>query len=153
MSIYARKVRYRHYDRLRHSGNFLEFLQTQAARLSGTGTGQTVTFTNATNLVNLTTHGFVDGEGPFLLDNSGGALPTGLDAVTQYWVKSNDANSFTLHLTEAEAIVGSNVVSFTDDGTGTNQILVGAEKEDIFNSLLSGKTARQIESLTSIDNL
>lgn len=153
MTIYARKVRYRNLDRLRHSNEFLDFLADQAVRLSGTGTGTAITFTNASNLVNLTAHGFVDGQGPFLLSNSGGALPAELSDATQYWINVNDANSFTLHTTEADALAGTNTVAFTDDGTGTHNILVGAESSDIFNALLAGKTADQIRALTSIDNL
>lgn len=34
MPIYARKVRYRSFDRLRHSDNFKDFLAEQADRLS-----------------------------------------------------------------------------------------------------------------------
>lgn len=34
MTIYARRVRYRDLDRLRHSDEFLAFLDTQAERIS-----------------------------------------------------------------------------------------------------------------------
>lgn len=153
MTIYARKVRYRNLDRLRHSNEFLDFLTDQASRLAGTGTGQAVTFTNASNLVNQTAHGYVDGQGPFLLSNSGGALPAELDNTTDYWINVNNANSFTLHTNEVDALAGSNPVAFTDDGTGTHEILVSAESVDIFTALLAGKTADQIRALTSIDNL
>lgn len=150
---YARKVRYREFNRLRHSRLFNDFLSSQAARLAGTGTGTAITFTNGTNLVNLAAHGYTDGQGPFLLSNSGGALPAELDNVTEYWVNINDANSFTLHLTEADALAGANTVAFTDNGTGTHTALVGAEGLDIFLSLLAGKTAEQIRALTTIDDL
>ena len=153
MTIYARKVRYRDLDRIRYSNEFLNFLSSEAARLAGTGTGQTVTFTNASELVNLTTHGFADGQGPFLLSNAGGALPPELDNITPYWFKINDADSFTLHLNEADGVSGSNPVAFSTDGTGVHTILVGAESLDIYNAMLAGKTARMIRSLTSIDNL
>lgn len=153
MPLYARKVRYRTLERLRHSTNFLAFLIAQALRLSGTGTGQTVTFTNATNLVNYTAHGYVDGQGPFVLSNSAGALPVGLNDATNYWVNVNDVNSITLHLTESAALAGLSVVTFVDDGTGTNQILVAAEQSDIFNAMVFGKSADQIRALTTIDNL
>lgn len=153
MTIHAKYVRYRVFDRLRHSDKFLDFLADQASRLSGSGTGSTITFTNASNLVNLTSHGYTTGDGPFLLSNDGGALPAELDNTTFYWVNVNDANSFTLHLTEEDALAGTNTVAFTDDGTGTNEILVAAEAEDIFNAMLAGKSADEIRGLTSIDNL
>jgi len=153
MTIRARKVRNRRFSRVRRSRKMLSFLDAEATRLSGTGTGTTVTYTNATNLVNLTAHGYVDGQGPFLLANSGGALPAELSAVTEYWVNANDANSFTLHTSEADALAGTSIVAFTDDGTGTNTTLVGAESSDIFSYLLAGNTAAQIRTTASIDNL
>jgi len=153
MGIHTRKVRYREFGRVRYSEKLLDFLATQAARLSGTGTASAITFTNASNLVNLTSHGFVDGQGPFLLDNSGGALPAELDNVTEYWINDNDGNSFTLHTNEADGLAGSAAVAFTDDGSGTHDVLVAAESRDIFDALLSGKSSREIEGLSSIDNL
>ena len=153
MSIYARKVRYRKLDRIRYGQKFLSFLATQAARLSGTGTGVAVTFTNGSNTVNLTAHGYADGQGPFLLANAGGALPVGLDEVTPYWLNVVNVNAFTLHTNEADALAGSSIVAFSSDGTGTHDILVGAEESDIFNALLAGKTARQVGALTTIDDL
>ncbi len=153
MSIHTRKVRYREFGRVRYSEKLLDFLAEQATRLSGTGTASAITFTNASDLVNLSTHGFVDGQGPFLLANAGGALPAELDAVTQYWINDNDGNSFTLHTNEADALAGSAAVSFTDDGTGTHDVLVAAESRDIFNALLAGKSSNEIEGLSSIDNL
>ena len=153
MSVYARKVRYRELDRVRYGQKFLSFLKTQAARLAGTGTGIAVTFSNASNLVNQTAHGYIDGQGPFLFANAGGALPAGLDGVTPYWINVNGANAFTLHTNEADAIAGSAIVTFSTDGTGTHEILVGADEIDIFNALLAGKTARQVKALTTIDDL
>lgn len=153
MSIYRRFIRYSKFERARYGKKILDFLATQATRLSGTGTGSAITFTNATNIVNLTTHGYVDGQGPFLLSNSGGALPAELDNATFYWVNAPDANTFTLHATEADGLAGSNVVAFTDDGTGTHNILVAAESLDIFAAMKAGKTARDVKNLTSIDNL
>ncbi len=151
--IHRRYLRYGRYERVRHSTYFLSFLTEQATRLSGSGTSTTITFTNSTNLVNLATHGYTTGQGPFLLSNSGGALPAGLDNVTDYWVNVNDASSFTLHTSEAYALANTSIVGFTDDGTGTNSILVAAEAVDIFLSLKGGKTADQIRALTSIDSL
>jgi len=153
MPIYRRHLRHGNFDRVRHSVNFLDFLAEHAARLSGTGTGATVTFDNTTNQVTLVGHGYTSGDGPFLLANSGGALPAELDGATEYWVNVVGVDAFTLHLTEADALAGTNVVAFTDDGTGTNTILVAAEMLDIFLALKSGKTAEQVRGTDNIDNL
>lgn len=152
-SVNVRHLRYRQFDRLRHGRKFKKFLSTQASRLSGTGAGTVVTFTNATNLLNLTLHTYTTGDGPFLLSNSGGVLPTGLDDTTFYWVRVNDANSVTLHTSEAGALDNSDLATFTTDGTGTHNILTGAESKDIFNALLAGKTSGRISALTTIDDL
>lgn len=153
MPIYRRHLRHGNFDRVRHSVNFLDFLAEQAARLSGTGTGATVTFDSATDRVLLTAHGYASGDGPFLLSNSGGALPAELDGETDYWINAVSDDAFTLHLTEADAIAGTDAVAFTDDGTGTSTILVAAEMLDIFLALKSGKTAEQVRGTDDIDNL
>lgn len=153
MPIYRRHLRHGNFDRVRHSVNFLDFLAEQAARLSGTGTGATVTFDNTTNQVTLVGHGYVSGQGPFLLSNSGGALPAELDGATDYWVNVVDTDNFTLHLTEADAEAGTNVVAFTDNGTGTHTILVAAEMVDIYLAMKQGKSAEQVRGVTNIDNL
>lgn len=153
MNIYRRYLRHSTYDRVRHSENLLDFLIDQSIRLSGTGTGQGVTFDNTTNTVTLAAHGFTTGQGPFVLGNAGGALPAELDSATDYWVNVTDANTFTLHLTEADALAGTNAVAFTDNGTGTHSIYVGADPLDIFEAMKSGKTAEQIASLQTIDEL
>ncbi len=153
MSLYRRYVRYSNFLKLRYSTKFLNFLSAQAVRLSGTGTASTVTFANATNQVTLTTHGYASGQGPFLLSNSGGALPAELDNATEYWVNVVDASTFTLHANESDGVSGASIVAFTDDGTGTNSILVAAEAVDIFNAMKAGKSSEIVENLSSIDNL
>lgn len=82
-------------------------------------TGATVTFTNATNLVNYTSHGASAGD-PVILTNSGGALPAELTASKVYYIGDVVTNGFTLHLTKAAGVAGSSDVAFTDDGTGTS---------------------------------
>lgn len=151
--IYTRHLRYSLYSKLRHGKYFKAFLAAEAVRLAGTGTGATVTFANATNEMTLASNPYVTGDGPFLLSNDGGALPAELDNVTDYWVNLVGGDVMTLHLTEADAISGDNIVAFTDNGTGTNSILVSAEAIDIFVALKSGKSADEIRGITNIDNL
>jgi len=92
----------------------------------GDGTGGTtatglyadsaVTFTNGTNIVNLATHGYLAGDGPFQFSNSGGALPTEILPLTDYWiVETVAAGTFQVALSQ-----GGAVVEFADDGTGTH---------------------------------
>jgi hypothetical protein len=83
----------------------------------------TVTFTNATELVNWTAHTMVIGD-KIRFSNSGGGLPTGISAGTDYYVASTSfgANSFRLATTLHGAINGTALVTFTTDGTGTHTL-------------------------------
>ena len=72
-----------------------------------------VTFTNGTNLVNLTGNTLADGDG--VVFQTVGVLPTGLVGGQQYWVVNSGANDFQVSLT-----VGGSVETFTDDGTGSH---------------------------------
>ena len=78
---------------------------------------QTVTFTNLTNAVNLTAHGYVAGDGPFVLINSGGAMPTEFEAATLYWI-GGTVNLNDFQLTDKDG----NVITFATDGTGTTSL-------------------------------
>lgn len=72
-----------------------------------------------------TAHGQTTGNGPFnLFVGSGGALPTGLAAVTNYWLIVVDAN--TLKLASSSANAMSNApVSFSSNGTLPLSLLGG----------------------------
>ena len=153
MAIRARRVKYRAYSRLRHSRVFHSFLDTNAARLANTGTPRTVTYTNASNLVNEGGHGYTTGKGPVTLANSGGALPTGLAASTDYWINVASAGTYTLHLTDEDALAGTAVVTFSTDGTGTNTVLDSAVGETIFDTLLAGNTADDVRAMATADAL
>lgn len=83
---------------------------------------RTFTIDNTTEIATATAHGFLNGSGPLKVSNGGGALPTGLSNVTPYYIHVIDADTFTLHLTEAEAIDGKNAVAVSDNGTGTQTI-------------------------------
>jgi len=89
---------------------------TGATEATGLYADSVVTFTNATNLVNLATHGYLAGDGPFQFTNSGGGLPAELALLTDYWiVETVAAGTFQVALTQ-----GGAAVEFTDDGTGTS---------------------------------
>ena len=70
----------------------------------------------------LSSHGMIQGDGPFQVSNSGGALPTGLSAATDYWAAVVDTvNTFQVATSHANAIAGTNV-TLSDDGTGTQTL-------------------------------
>lgn len=84
--------------------------------------GKTVTFTDAGDVVNLTNHGVRPGLACFF-QNSGGALPTGLTANQLYYAKQGaDQNKFLLYPTQADAIAGTNQVTFSGTGSGTTVV-------------------------------
>ena len=84
--------------------------------------GKQVTFTDAGDVVNLTNHGIRPGLACFF-QNTGGALPTGLSANTLYYTKQGaDQNKFLLYPTKADAIAGTNQVTFTGTGSGTTKV-------------------------------
>lgn len=156
--IYARYVRYRNYLRIHKHSKFHHFLEEQAVRLS-IAEGTPVAFTAANfalNQITVTGHGLATGDGAFQLTNTGGALPTGLATLTDYYVRVVDANELTLHPTYQDALDNTAAVAFSTAGTGTHsmtQQAVVISAEDIFNSMKAGKSADQIRQLTTHQDL
>jgi hypothetical protein len=74
-----------------------------------------------TNIFTLSTHGFRTGI-KVRVSNSGGALPTGLAAATDYYVIKIDANTFYLSASLNGALNGGAIIDITTDGTGTNTV-------------------------------
>lgn len=98
----------------------LDRLQDDIATYGGPpGSAQTtVTFTNVTNTVNATAHGYALNDGPFVLINDATDLPDGLFEGKLYWIAGTvNANDFQL-----SDNLGGAVVTFADDGTGTSQL-------------------------------
>lgn len=81
----------------------------------------TFTAAGATNIFTVASHGFRTGI-KVRVSNSGGALPTGLAAGTDYYVIKIDANTFYLSTTYLGAINGGAIIDITSDGTGTNTV-------------------------------
>jgi len=80
----------------------------------------TFTAVATTDLCTLTSHGFKTGI-KVQVSNSGGALPTGLAAATDYYIIKIAANTFKL----ASGLVDANAgtpINLTSDGTGTNTV-------------------------------
>jgi hypothetical protein len=86
---------------------------------SATVSGDTFTTTHADNTFTQSSHGFLMGDGPIRLTNSGGALPAGVSTDTNYYIYYVDANTFKVSTSRANAYAGT-VVDITGDGTGTH---------------------------------
>ncbi len=92
-----------------------------------------VTFTNATNRVDLTAHTLAIGD-PIQFFTTGTLPAEILPQRTQYWVVNPTANDFQVSLTK-----GGSVVLFSDDGTATTTILIGRPPKS-FESIIQGGT-------------
>jgi microcystin-dependent protein len=69
-------------------------------------------------LVTQTAHGLATGDSIYITTT--GALPTGLAINTRYWVIKNDANSYWLATTQANALLGTKInTSGSQSGTHT----------------------------------
>ena len=93
----------------------------------------TVTATVATDILTPSTaHTFATGDGPFQISNSGGALPTGLSASTDYYViyeADKGSTSFQVATSMSNAIA-STEITLTGTGCGT-QTLVFTSSTDV----------------------
>lgn len=104
-------------------------------------------------------HGLLTGDGPFQVSNSGGGLPTGLSALTDYWIIKIDADDFYLATSLANALAGTNV-SISTDGTGTQTLADTSETRrqttmaqwstdsDAQGALAAGKSVNPVLSAT-----
>ncbi len=116
-----------------------------------TGVSFTFTVTNADEIFHAVAHGLKTGDGPVQVSNSGGALPSGLTAVTDYWVIRIDADTFYLATSLALALAGTNLL-LAGDGTGTQtlgSVAATVRVEDPF--LVTGTVAGNWFSLEVLD--
>lgn len=77
---------------------------------------------STTDLVTKTAHGLETGDGPVRVSNSGGGLPGGLSAGTDYWAIRVDANNIFLATARANALALV-PINLTTNGTGTQTLL------------------------------
>jgi len=83
----------------------------------------TVTASNATNEFAATAHARLTGDGPAFLTTTG-TFPGGTDGVTPYYVvEGSDANHFKIAPTRNDALLGTNLIDLTSDGTGTIKLI------------------------------
>lgn len=78
--------------------------------------------TVGTDVIAETGHGFQTADGPVMLTNVGGALPTGLAVDTNYWIIRVDADNIKLAATRALAIAGTAVDITAAAGSGTHTL-------------------------------
>jgi hypothetical protein len=75
-----------------------------------------------TEVFTTATHGFTSGDAVMLHMSVGGTFPTSnpqVDAATIYYVKVINTTTFTLHPTSADAVAGTNAITFSVAATGT----------------------------------
>lgn len=130
-------------------GASLQLSQTSGARdtvvrnciITGTPTEATVTYTNATDVVNAVGHPFQDGMNVVL--RTTGTVPTGLSRSVVYTVMNATSDAFQLGTGEPAV-----VTTFSSDGTGTNT--VGMSNNYILawhSCVLDGNTIRGINQV------
>lgn len=97
---------------------------------------------------------FQTGDGPFRVVNVGGALPTGLTAGTDYWVRRISSTTFYFATSIANARAGT-VVNITGAGSGTQYLLalkpVAVPAEADVSGGTTGCTAASVN--TSMDTV
>lgn len=98
-----------------------------------------------------TAHGLNTGDGPVRVSNSGGALPAGLAAVTDYFVIKVDANTFSFATSLANALAGT-AIDLTTNGTGTQTLLHQAgQLSPLLPFLITGNAAGNWFSIEIVD--
>lgn len=114
-------------------------------------TGLVVTADSTTDKLNHVAHGWNTGDGPIQFTNSGGGLPAGIVAVTNYFVIKVDADNFQIATTLALALAGTQV-DITTNGTGTQTATpTGAALSPILPFLVTGNAAGNWFSLEVTD--
>jgi hypothetical protein len=102
-----------------------------------------------TNEITYTAHGLTDGQVVYI--NTTGTLPAATPALnpeTKYYANSTGANTFSLHLTSADAIAGTNAIDFTSQGTGRHFVI----KDNPPFSLIDTEVGVQISSPVEMED-
>lgn len=129
------------------------YLDAREVVLGATGTGQVFTADFANNEIDIVTHGYVAGNGPFLLTTAG-TLPAGLELGVLYWINDTTVSTMTLHRSRQDAVRLENIVPFTDAGTGAHTITPAANVDGLVElQRQNGVSFEQVRDETDIDNL
>ncbi len=75
------------------------------------------------NVVTLLNHQLQSGDAVYV-KNVGGNLPTGLTAGVLYYLHYTSSDAVTFHTTRALALTGASPIAITNNGTGTNRLVV-----------------------------
>jgi hypothetical protein len=90
-------------------------------------------FNTATNQLTITAgHNLTSGDEIFLMLDSGAVAPTGLTMLQSYWARSVSTSIFTLHPTQADATGNTNIVTFSNAGSGTIWMVYANGELDAF---------------------
>lgn len=76
---------------------------------------------NTTDTCTKVAHGLLTGDGPIRVSNSGGALPAGLAAATDYWILKTGTDTFKFATTLDNAL-SNTPINLTTNGTGTQTL-------------------------------
>jgi hypothetical protein len=140
-------MRYRKRARFRHSKVMLKFISDLQALLNGTGAAKVFTAA-ASAAITSAAHGLTLGSGPYIVSNSGGALPSPYVAGTFYWVVAvPDANTLNLGLTRGGAAIVA-----AGAGTGTHTLTKASTAEAVFQ-LLKRRGSAVMKATTDVDNV
>jgi hypothetical protein len=124
-----------------------------AMRVWACGRGaSTKTFTadSTTDQLAITAHGQFTGDGIATVSNSGGALPGGLAAGTNYWEIVVDADHIKLATTQANALAGI-AIDLTSNGSGTQTLTPPARMGYFTSGTPRTASAWQFISVASSD--
>lgn len=105
-----------------------------------------------TEAITETAHGMSTGDGPFRVSNSGGALPTGLAADTDYWIIKLTADTYQLASSKANAIALTPVDITAAAGGGTHTLRRN-QNDVIVAQLVQGLNAVVGKNFTAVQTV
>lgn len=106
---------------------------------------RSATFTRSTNNIVVSDYqGFLYANAPVMVENSGGALPAGLDAHNVYYARQVSGTSWALYTGPGS---GATQVTMSDAGTGTHTVRFGKYSETfLFSGSLLGQQSITVDS-------
>lgn len=102
------------------------------------------------NTLTFVANGNNNGDGPFRVSNSGGALPTGLAVDTNYWWIAVTADTFQLATSKANALAAT-PIALSGDGSGT-QTIRRCENDVICAQIVQSLNAVVGKNFTAVQN-
>jgi hypothetical protein len=83
-----------------------------------------------TEVLTSASHAFLTGDGPVRVTTTG-ALPGGLVADTDYFIRYLSANTYSLHPSRETALANTQAINLTSSGSGTNNIVDTADTKRV----------------------